>query len=348
MAKPDVVAAPKSAAERANTLQKRVELGMKGAVKVFRTTDKPEPHPVISSGSLAVDVALGGGYGKGRIVEIYGPEAGGKTTMALTAIASVQRNGGVAAFVDAEHALDLKYAASLGVKTEELLIVQPDMGEQALEAADTFVEGMIAGDIVVIDSVAALVPKAELEGDIGDQHVGLQGRMMGQALRKMSVNAARQGVVVIFINQIRDVIGAMAFGPKTSTPGGKALKFYASHRLDVHRIGSIKEPGKGDEDAKVTGNRVEIKIAKNKLAPPFTAAEVTIYFGKGVSKAEEVFDLAVAHDIIKKNSSSFSYANETFAVGRGKAVTYIEANPEFLAELEASLRELLLPQVVST
>ncbi|MBW2458579.1 MAG: recombinase RecA [Deltaproteobacteria bacterium] len=292
--------------------------------------------PSVSTGSLSLDINLGiGGYPRGRVVEIYGPEASGKTTLALHAIANVQRDGGTAAFIDAEHALDLQYARKLGVKTEELLISQPDYGEQALEIADMLVR---SGTIhcVVIDSVAALVPKAELEGDMGDSHVGLQARLMSQALRKLSGSLNKSSCLMIFINQLRMKIGVMFGSPETTT-GGHALKFYASVRLRVSRIGAIKEAGGAGRDPQVVGNRTRVKVVKNKMAPPFREVEFDILYGKGISRSGDVLDLAVEAGIVEKSGSWFSYDGERLGQGREKVRTHLDEHPELIEELAAKV-----------
>lgn len=291
---------------------------------------------VVPTGSIGLDIALGiGGYARGRIVEIYGPESSGKTTLMLHAIANVQKQGGIAAFIDAEHALDITYAKRLGVKTDELLISQPDYGEQALEIADMLVRSN-AVDMVVVDSVAALVPKAEIEGDMGDSHVGLQARLMSQALRKLTGTVARSKTVLMFTNQIRMKIGVMFGSPETTT-GGNALKFYASQRLDIRRIGAIKESNaKGEQ---VVGNRTRVKVVKNKLASPFREVEFDITYGKGISLSGELVDLGVDAGIIQKSGSWFSMGPERIGQGRDNARTYLEEHPEAMQTLE---RELLL------
>jgi recombination protein RecA len=288
---------------------------------------------VVPTGSLGLDIALGtGGYPRGRIVEIYGPESSGKTTLTLHAIASIQRRGGVAAFIDAEHALDITYAKKLGVKTDELLISQPDYGEQALEIADMLVRSN-AVDLVVIDSVAALVPKAEIEGDMGDSHVGLQARLMSQALRKVTGSVSRSQCMIFFTNQIRMKIGVMFGSPETTT-GGNALKFYASVRLDVRRIGAIKEAGPPGKDMVVVGNRTRVKVVKNKLAAPFREVEFDILYGQGVSRAGEVIDMAADANIVQKSGAWFSVDGERIGQGRDNARTYLEQHPELLERLE--------------
>jgi recombination protein RecA len=288
---------------------------------------------VVPTGSLGLDIALGiGGYPRGRIIEIYGPESSGKTTLTLHAIASVQRQGGVAAFIDAEHALDVTYAKKLGVKTDELLISQPDYGEQALEIADMLVRSG-AVDLVVVDSVAALVPKAEIEGDMGDSHVGLQARLMSQALRKVTGSVARSQCIIFFTNQIRMKIGVM-FGSPETTSGGNALKFYASVRLDVRRIGAIKEAGPPGKDMTVVGNRTRVKVVKNKLAAPFREVEFDILYGHGVSRSGEVIDMASDANIVQKSGSWFSLDGERIGQGRDNARTHLEQHPELLDRLE--------------
>ena len=291
----------------------------------------------VSTGSLGLDVGLGiGGYARGRIVEIYGPESSGKTTLTLHAIASIQKTGGVAAFIDAEHALDVTYARRLGVKTEELLISQPDYGEQALEIADMLVSSN-AVDIIIVDSVAALVPKAEIEGEMGDSHVGLQARLMSQALRKLTGSVARSKCVLMFTNQIRMKIGVMFGSPETTT-GGNALKFYASQRLDIRRIGAIKEASKDKKgEMTVVGNRTRVKVVKNKMAPPFREAEFDIFYGKGVSRSGEVVDMAVDLNFIQKSGAWYSVGPERIGQGRENARAYLEEHPELLAKLEAQI-----------
>ena len=292
---------------------------------------------VVSSGSLAIDVALGiGGLPRGRVVEIYGPESSGKTTLTLQVIAEAQKIGGTAAFVDAEHALDPQYAENLGVNVEDLLVSQPDTGEQALEITDMLVRSG-AVDIVVVDSVAALTPKAEIEGEMGDRHVGLQARLMSQALRKLTANIQRSGCMVVFINQIRMKIGVMFGSPETTT-GGNALKFYSSVRLDIRRIGAIK---KGDE---VIGNQTRVKVVKNKMAPPFKQAEFEILYGKGISKIGELIDLGVANGIVEKAGAWYSYEKDRIGQGKENSRAFLEEHPEMAAEIESRLRALLLPE----
>ena len=290
-----------------------------------------EPTEVISTGSLGLDIALGvGGLPKGRVIEIYGPESSGKTTLAIHAIAESQKKGGIAAFIDAEHAFDRFYAKKLGVDVENLLISQPDNGEQALEIADNLIRSG-AIDILVIDSVAALVPKAEIEGEMGDSKMGLHARLMSQALRKLTGTISKTGCCCIFINQLRDKIGVMFGNPETTT-GGNALKFYASVRLDVRRISQIKDT---DE---VSGNRVKVKIVKNKVAPPFRIAEFDIMFGEGISKSGEIIDLGVEHNIIKKAGSWFSYGETRLGQGRDAVKQLLLDNPELMDELEAKIK----------
>jgi len=291
---------------------------------------------VISTGSLGLDVALGiGGLPRGRVVEIYGPESSGKTTLTLQVVAEAQKLGGTAAFVDAEHALDPVYAEKLGVKVDELLISQPDTGEQALEITDMLVRSG-AVDVIVIDSVAALTPKAEIEGEMGDSHVGLQARLMSQALRKLTGNIKRSNTMVIFINQIRMKIGVMFGNPETTT-GGNALKFYSSVRLDIRRIGAIK---KGDE---VIGNQTRVKVVKNKVAPPFKQAEFEILYGEGISREGEIIDLGVAENIIDKSGSWYSYQSDRIGQGKENAREYLLQNPETAAHIEAQIRAKRLP-----
>lgn len=285
----------------------------------------------IPSGSIALDVALGvGGYPRGRIIEVYGPESSGKTTVALHAIAEVQKNGGTAAFIDAEHALDPAYAKNLGVNIDELLLSQPDTGEQGLEIADALVSSG-AIDMVVVDSVAALVPRAEIDGEMGDAHVGLQARLMSQALRKLSGSINKTKTIAIFINQIREKVGVM-FGSPETTPGGRALKFYATIRIDVRRAEQIKA---GTE---VMGNRTRIKVVKNKVAPPFRMAEVDIMYGKGISKEGELLDMAVEQDIVDKSGAWYSYNEERMGQGRENSKQFLMDNPEIMAEIDAKVR----------
>jgi len=300
-----------------------------GAIRRLGDT-KTVDVELFSSGSLSLDLALGGGYPKGRILEIYGPESSGKTTLALHAIAEIQRNGGTAAFIDAEHALDPAYARKLGVDTDNLLVSQPDNGEQALEIAETLVRSN-AVDIVVIDSVAALVPQAEIDGDMGDSHMGLQARLMSQALRKLTGIISKSKTTVLFINQIRMKIGVMFGNPETTT-GGNALKFYASVRLDIRRTGQIKS----GED--VVGNRTKVKVVKNKIAPPFRIAEFDIMYNEGISKEGDVLDLATTHGIVGKSGAWFDYKDEKIGQGREATKEYLRKNPKVLAEIDNKVR----------
>jgi len=285
---------------------------------------------LVSSGALSLDLALGGGYPKGRIIEIFGPESSGKTTLTLHAIAEFQRNGGTAAFIDAEHALDPAYAKRLGVDTNNLLVSQPDNGEQALEICETLVRSN-AVDLVVVDSVAALVPQAEIDGDMGDSHMGLQARLMSQALRKLTGIISKSKTTVIFINQIRMKIGVMFGNPETTT-GGNALKFYASVRMDIRRTGQIKS---GEE---IIGSRTKVKIVKNKIAPPFRVAEFDIMYNEGISKTGDVLDLAVLHGIVGKAGAWFDYNDAKIGQGREASKAYLKANPEIMSEIEAKVR----------
>jgi recombination protein RecA len=300
-----------------------------GAIRRLGDT-KTVDVELVSSGALSLDLALGGGYPKGRILEIYGPESSGKTTLTLHAIAEVQKLGGTAAFIDAEHALDPAYARKLGVDTDNLLVSQPDNGEQALEIAETLVRSN-AVDLVVVDSVAALVPQAEIEGEMGDSHMGLQARLMSQALRKLTGIISKSHTTVIFINQIRMKIGVMFGNPETTT-GGNALKFYASVRLDIRRTGQIKN---GEE---IIGNRTKVKVVKNKIAPPFRVAEFDIMYNEGISKTGDVLDLAVLHGIVGKSGAWFDYADAKIGQGREASKAYLSKNPEVLAEIEAKVR----------
>ena len=286
----------------------------------------------IPTGSLSLDIALGlGGLPKGRIIEIYGPESSGKTTVALHAVAEVQKRGGIAGFIDAEHALDPAYAKNIGVNIDELYISQPDCGEQALEITETMVRSG-AVDIVIVDSVAALVPKAEIDGDMGESHVGLQARLMSQALRKLTAVISKSNCIVIFINQLREKVGVMFGNPETTT-GGRALKFYSSVRMDVRRIESLKQAGE------VVGNRTRVKIVKNKVAPPFKEAEFDIMFGKGISKEGDILDLAADCGIIVKSGAWYAYNGEKIGQGRENAKTYLRENPLVCEEVEAKVRE---------
>ncbi|HSG79032.1 MAG TPA: recombinase RecA [Acidimicrobiia bacterium] len=303
----------------------------KGAIMKLGA-DQVQKIAAIPTGALALDLALGiGGVPRGRIVEIYGPESSGKTTLALHIIAEAQRNGGIGAFIDAEHALDPVYARALGVDVDELLISQPDTGEQALEIADMLIRSG-ALDVVVVDSVAALVPRAELEGEMGDTHVGLQARLMSQALRKLAGTINRSRTTAIFINQLREKIGVM-FGSPETTPGGRALKFYASTRIDIRRIESIKE---GTEQV---GNRVRAKIAKNKVAPPFRLAEFDIMFGEGISREGSLLDVAVEQDIVRKSGAWYTYDNDQLGQGRENAKRFLRENPEVAMQLQAKVLE---------
>jgi recombination protein RecA len=305
----------------------------KGAIMRLGTSETPVNVPAISTGSLGLDLALGvGGLPRGRVVEIFGPESSGKTTLTLHATAEVQKAGGTAAFVDAEHALDLAYAKKLGVNTDDLLVSQPDTGEQALEITETLVRSG-ALDLVVVDSVAALVPRAEIEGEMGDAHMGLQARLMSQALRKLTAAIAKSNTTVIFINQIRMKLGVMFGNPETTT-GGNALKFYSSVRLDIRRIESIKE---GND---VMGNRVRVKVVKNKMAPPFKQAEFDILFAKGISKAGELVDLGVDRKVLEKSGAWYSYKGERIGQGRDAVRDLFETNQAMAKEVEAKLREL--------
>lgn len=285
---------------------------------------------LIQSGALSLDLALGGGYPKGRIIEIYGPESSGKTTLTLHAIAEIQKQGGTAAFIDAEHALDPAYARKLGVDTDNLLVAQPDNGEQALEIAETLVRSN-AVDLIVVDSVAALVPQAEIDGDMGDSHMGLQARLMSQALRKLTGIINKSKATVIFINQIRMKIGVMFGNPETTT-GGNALKFYASVRMDIRRTGQIKE---GEE---IIGNRTKVKIVKNKIAPPFRVAEFDIMYNEGISRTGDVLDLAVQHDIVGKSGAWFDYNDAKIGQGREATKKYLKQNPDVLDEIDQKVR----------
>jgi recombination protein RecA len=313
----------------------------KGSVMKLGTSGMNLDIQAISSGSLGLDVALGiGGFPKGRIVEIYGPESSGKTTLALHAVAESQKTGGTCAFIDAEHALDPVYAKKLGVNIDELLISQPDAGEQALEIADTLVRSG-AVSVLVVDSVAALVPRAELEGDMGDSHMGLQARLMSQALRKLTSSISKSNCLVIFINQIRQKIGIM-FGNPETTSGGNALKFYASVRLDIRRIGAIK-----DKDD-IVGNQTRVKVVKNKVAPPFRTVEFDIMYGEGISKNGEIIDLGVAAGIIEKSGSWFSYNEQRIGQGRENAKKFLAENVEIAIELEEKIKgnSLLVEEIL--
>ena len=308
----------------------------KGSVMRLGDTAGVREMDAYSTGSLGLDIALGiGGLPKGRVVEVYGPEASGKTTLTLQVVAQVQKAGGTAAFVDAEHALDPVYAEKLKVNLDDLLISQPDTGEQALEITDMLVRSG-AVDLVVIDSVAALTPRAEIEGEMGDTHVGLQARLMSQALRKLTSNINRSNCLVVFINQIRMKIGVMFGNPETTT-GGNALKFYSTVRLDIRRIGAIK---KGDE---IVGNETRVKVVKNKVAPPFKKAEFEIMYGHGISREGEIIDLGVEEDIVEKSGSWYSYGTDRIGQGKENAREYLIEHPEVADEIESKLREKLLP-----
>lgn len=304
-----------------------------GKGSIMRLGENTEQQvSVIPSGSIALDIALGaGGYPRGRVIEVYGPESSGKTTVALHAIAEVQKRGGQAAFIDAEHALDPKYAHKLGVNIDELLLSQPDTGEQALEIAEALVRSG-AVDILVVDSVAALVPKAEIEGEMGDSHVGLQARLMSQALRKLSGATNKSKTIVIFINQIREKIGVM-FGNPETTPGGRALKFYSSVRLEVRRAETLKQ---GQE---MVGSRTKLKVVKNKVAPPFKTAEVDIMYGEGISREGELIDIGADLDIVQKSGAWYSYNDERLGQGRENAKQYLKENPATAAEVELKIRD---------
>jgi recombination protein RecA len=330
--------APKAAAPETEGKAKALGLAMEQIEKQFgkgSIMKLGEAHATqvecIPTGSLSLDIALGGGIPKGRIIEIYGPESSGKTTLTLHAIAEVQRAGGTAAFIDAEHALDPAYAKRIGVDVENLLLSQPDNGEQALEITETLVRSN-AVDLVVVDSVAALVPRAEIEGDMGDSHMGLQARLMSQALRKLTGVISRSKTTVVFINQIRMKIGVMFGNPETTT-GGNALKFYASVRMDIRRIGQIKQ---GDS---VIGNRTRVKVVKNKIAPPFREAEFDIMYNQGVSKSGDILDLAVANNIVDKAGAWFAYSDAKIGQGREAAKTYLEENPKIMDEVAKKVSE---------
>ena len=295
---------------------------------------------LLLSGSLSIDLALGGGYPKGRIIEIYGPESSGKTTLTLHAIAEIQKQGGTAAFIDAEHALDPAYAKKLGVDTENLLVAQPDNGEQALEICETLVRSN-AVDLIVVDSVAALVPQAEIDGDMGDSHMGLQARLMSQALRKLTGIINKSKATVIFINQIRMKIGVMFGNPETTT-GGNALKFYASVRADIRRISQIKQ---GDD---IIGNRTKVKIVKNKIAAPFRTAEFDIMYNEGISKTGDILDLAVENEVVAKSGAFYKYNDQNIGQGRENAKRYLKDNPEIMEEIEKKVRSILFGEEATT
>jgi recombination protein RecA len=306
----------------------------KGSIMKLGDKDIHQEVPVISTTSLSIDAALGiGGLPRGRVVEIFGPESSGKTTLALHVVAEAQRHGGLAAFVDAEHALDPEYARKLGVDIDNLLVSQPDSGEQALEITEVLVRSG-AIDVLVVDSVAALVPRAELEGEMGDSHVGLQARLMSQALRKLTGVVARSRTTLIFINQIREKIGVMFGNPETTT-GGRALKFYASVRLDIRRIGQIKE---GDQDI---GSRTRVKVVKNKMAPPFKLAEFDILYGQGISRTGDLIDLAITHRLVDKSGAWFSYGETRLGQGRENVRQFLEQNPDLWSEIDHKLRRIL-------
>jgi recombination protein RecA len=310
-----------------------------GKGSVMRLGDAGATYEVesIPTGSLGLDIALGvGGIPRGRVIEIFGPESSGKTTLTLAIIASAQANGGTAAFVDAEHALDPVYAEKLGVKVNDLLVSQPDTGEQALEITDMLVRSG-AVDVVVVDSVAALTPKAEIEGEMGDQHMGLQARLMSQALRKLTGNIKRSNTIVIFINQIRMKIGVMFGNPETTT-GGNALKFYSSVRMDIRRIGAIKN---GEE---VVGSMTRVKVVKNKVAPPFRETEFEIMYGTGISKEGELIELGVLHNMVEKSGSWYSYKGERIGQGKDNARTFLQQHPEIAKDIEAQIRTKLIPE----
>src|SRR5215813_8341007 len=323
-----------------NNREKAIELAVSTIEKQFGKgsimrlgEDQPAPEvKVIPTGSLALDIALGcGGLPRGRVVEIYGPESSGKTTLTLHVIAEAQKRGGICAFIDAEHALDVSYARKLGVKTDDLLVSQPDSGEQALEIADMLVRSG-AIDVVVVDSVAALTPKAELEGDMGDSHMGLQARLMSQALRKLTGTISKSNTMVIFINQIRMKIGVMFGNPETTT-GGNALKFYASVRMDIRRVGAIKQAEKS------VGNRTKVKVVKNKLAPPFREVEFDIMYGEGISKEGDILDLGSEGNVIEKSGAWFAWKGERIGQGRENAKEFLKANPDVATQIERAVLE---------
>ena len=304
----------------------------KGSIMRLGEDSMPGVMPVISTGSLALDLALGvGGLPKGRVVEIFGPESSGKTTLALHVVAEAQKQGGVSAFIDAEHALDVHYAKRLGVKTDDLLISQPDTGEQALEITDILVRSG-AVDVIVIDSVAALVPKAEIEGEMGDAHMGLQARLMSQALRKLTATISKSNTIVVFVNQIRMKIGVMFGNPETTT-GGNALKFYSSVRLDVRRIAAIKQ---GQD---VVGNRTKVRVVKNKVAPPFKEVEFDLIYGEGISREGDVIDLAVEKNLVEKSGTWYAYHDQRIGQGRENAKQFLKENPKILEQMEQEILE---------
>jgi recombination protein RecA len=342
MAKPN--AAPTGTTTMDDNRKKALEAALsqiekqfgKGAVMRMGADDPARDVEVVSTGSLALDVALGiGGLPKGRVIEIYGPESSGKTTLCLQVVAEIQKNGGTAAYIDAENALDPQYAERLGVQVSDLLISQPDTGEQALEIADMLVRSNSV-DCIVVDSVAALVPKAEIEGEMGDSHVGLQARLMSQALRKLTANIKRSNTLVIFINQIRMKIGVMYGSPETTT-GGNALKFYASVRLDIRRTGAIK---KGEE---VVGNETRVKVVKNKMAPPFREAHFEILYNEGISKLGELIDLGVEHGFVEKSGAWYAYKGDKIGQGKDNSRNYLKEHPEVADAIESSLRAKLMP-----
>jgi len=337
MAKDSNEAADKIKAEKLQALERTLGNIDKhyGKGTIMKLGDTPiENVPTISTGSIGLDAALGiGGLPKGRVIEIYGPESSGKTTLAIHAIAEAQKKGGIAAFIDAEHAFDRFYSEKLGVDIQNLYVSQPDNGEQALEIADNLIRSG-AIDIIVIDSVAALTPKSEIEGEMGDSKMGLQARLMSQALRKLTSNISKSGTICIFINQLREKIGVMFGNPETTT-GGNALKFYASVRLDIRRTGQIKD------DENISGNRVRVKVVKNKVAPPFRSAEFDLIYGEGISKLGEIIDLGVDMEIIKKSGSWFSYGDTKLGQGRDAVKKLLADNPELADELEHKIREVL-------
>ncbi|MCY3985483.1 MAG: recombinase RecA [Candidatus Dadabacteria bacterium] len=303
----------------------------KGSIMRLGDDSSLSDIPVITSGCLGLDIALGiGGFPRGRIIEVYGPEASGKTTIALHAIAEAQKSGGITAFVDAEHALSTSYAAALGIKVEDLLISQPDFGEQALEIIDTLIRSN-AVDLIVLDSVAALTPRAEIEGEMGDTHVGLQARLMSQALRKITANVSRSKTIVIFVNQLRMKIGVPAYMNPETTTGGNALRFYSSVRIDIRRIGSLKD---GD---RIIGNRVRAKLVKNKVAPPFREAEFEVIFGRGISKLGELIDLGSKFNVIKKSGTWYSYEGERMGQGRDNSKKFLHENPEIREKIREEI-----------
>lgn len=329
--------------------KKSLDLALKQIDKAFgkgtvlRLGDKEiEPIDAIGTGSIGLDIALGiGGIPRGRIIEIYGPESSGKTTLTLHLIAECQKNGGVCAFVDAEHALDVKYAKNLGIDTDNLYISQPDFGEQALDIVETLARSG-AVDLIIVDSVAALTPKSEIEGDMGDQHVGLQARLMSQALRKLTGVVHKMGTTVVFINQIRMKIGAMGYGTPETTTGGNALKFYASVRLDVRKVATLKQ------SEEPIGNRVKVKVVKNKVAPPFRVTEFDIMFGEGISKEGEIIDYGVKLDIIDKSGAWFSYESTKLGQGRENAKAFLKENSNIADEITAKIRENMGDNMISS